>query len=347
MNYPDLLGVTGRRQDGRYPSELRKISCRMGSVVNADGSAYFQMGLSRVLAVVKGPIASHKRYDLPSACESVRISVTILGNASSGQKSGASQVEVELGSTLTKCFDTLVSRFAYPDSTIHVHCSVIQRDGSVLSVCVNAVWLALVDAGVCMNDFAIGLCVGYMDKMLLSDLSEAEYRRASLIMNIIYQPMNEKVLLLTVDHSIQNELFDSLMSQMKECCIQLYFRLRECLNDYVSIHKEQCVYDDLNDERRHGLEEYPDETFEENVEGMESSPQYVDQPSLEEGDHQLNQDGIPLDDYLDDDGDVFYNDDDDDDYNDERKNGMMMTDSQIKQVMGALGDADDGRCVHS
>ncbi|GFS72393.1 exosome complex component RRP41, partial [Nephila pilipes] len=51
----ELLSDQGIRMDGRRPTELRKIECKLGVSDGADGSAYFQQGNTTVLATVYGP----------------------------------------------------------------------------------------------------------------------------------------------------------------------------------------------------------------------------------------------------------------------------------------------------
>jgi hypothetical protein len=45
----------GLRVDGRRANELRKISAKLGVLGQADGSAYLEMGNTKVLAAVYGP----------------------------------------------------------------------------------------------------------------------------------------------------------------------------------------------------------------------------------------------------------------------------------------------------
>src|SRR5437016_6322058 len=51
----ELLSDQGLRSDGRRPHEIRKVNCRMGVFETADGSAYVEIGNTRVLASVYGP----------------------------------------------------------------------------------------------------------------------------------------------------------------------------------------------------------------------------------------------------------------------------------------------------
>lgn len=47
--------IIGFRIDGRRPNELRKIQCEVGVFAQADGSAIFSQGNTKVVATVYGP----------------------------------------------------------------------------------------------------------------------------------------------------------------------------------------------------------------------------------------------------------------------------------------------------
>ncbi|QQP55892.1 Exosome complex exonuclease RRP41 [Caligus rogercresseyi] len=52
----ELLSDQGLRLDGRKSDELRRLRCRLGAFSwSADGSAYLEMGNTKVLAAVYGP----------------------------------------------------------------------------------------------------------------------------------------------------------------------------------------------------------------------------------------------------------------------------------------------------
>ena len=51
----ELIGLHGFRQDGRHCDELRKINCKLGVLPQADGSAVFEVGNTKVMAAVYGP----------------------------------------------------------------------------------------------------------------------------------------------------------------------------------------------------------------------------------------------------------------------------------------------------
>ncbi|MCQ4406566.1 MAG: exosome complex exonuclease Rrp41, partial [Sulfolobaceae archaeon] len=59
---PRLIDERGLRTDGRRPDELRPIRIELGVLKNADGSAIFEMGNTKVIAAVYGPKEMHPRH---------------------------------------------------------------------------------------------------------------------------------------------------------------------------------------------------------------------------------------------------------------------------------------------
>ena len=55
MSRVEYINVSGLRVDGRRPREVRRVRCQLGLFPRADGSALFEQGNTRVLAVVHGP----------------------------------------------------------------------------------------------------------------------------------------------------------------------------------------------------------------------------------------------------------------------------------------------------
>src|SRR3989338_2070316 len=51
-----------KRPDGRKPSELRKMSAKVGVIPNADGSAMFSFGNTVAIAAVYGPRQLHPQH---------------------------------------------------------------------------------------------------------------------------------------------------------------------------------------------------------------------------------------------------------------------------------------------
>ena len=64
---------------------------------------------------------------------------------------------------MKQTFETVVHTHLYQRSEIDVHVQVIQADGGEMSAAINAATLALVDAGIAMQDLVVACNAGYLD----------------------------------------------------------------------------------------------------------------------------------------------------------------------------------------
>ena len=51
----EYVSIAGLRIDGRRPGEVRRIQCKLGLLPKVDGSALYEQGNTKVVAVVRGP----------------------------------------------------------------------------------------------------------------------------------------------------------------------------------------------------------------------------------------------------------------------------------------------------
>ena len=59
-----LIDENGLRTDGRKWDELRPIKIEVGTLHNADGSAYIEFGKNKIMAAVYGPKEMHPKHML-------------------------------------------------------------------------------------------------------------------------------------------------------------------------------------------------------------------------------------------------------------------------------------------
>lgn len=155
------------RPDGRTSSAtLRPLAAEVSCLSRSDGSCKFSSGSTIILAAVFGPAApraiSRARNNEATVAVVFKYGSKISSSSSStanGSKSyhpgyGTNERELErfIGDALQGCIDT---KF-YPRTIIEVVIQVMNADGSVLSSAINAAVLALMDAGVRMNQIPIG-----------------------------------------------------------------------------------------------------------------------------------------------------------------------------------------------
>lgn len=122
-----LLNEQGFRCDGRRPNEVRKITCKLGVFEQADGSAYIEMGNTKVLAAVYGPhdtrlnkpsgkSASHDR-----AVVNCQYSMATFSTNERKRKPRGDFRSIELKNNLKEIFDSAILTTLYPHSQIDIY----------------------------------------------------------------------------------------------------------------------------------------------------------------------------------------------------------------------------------
>lgn len=171
------------RVDGRRWNELRRLHAQIRTQAAADGSAYLEMGNTKILCIVTGPTEGGARggggggggsaggpataganaatATAPNGAE-VAVSIAVAGFSSTDRKRlGRGDKRVaELAATLAKALAAALCAGLFPRSSIHVALHVLAQDGSLLAALVNAASLALVDAGVPMTDYLVACTAG-------------------------------------------------------------------------------------------------------------------------------------------------------------------------------------------
>jgi exosome complex component RRP41 len=179
MRRTEYVNLAGLRVDGRRPPEIRRLLCQVGVDDTADGSAYVEMGNTKVRVTVSGPHEAdnfaHSKHDRAIVtCE-----CTIAPYASAERKLRGPRDKrcLELAATVRKCFedDNVIMTNLFPRSQFDIRVHAIQDDGGVLPAAINATTAALADAGVPLRDLLVACESGLVDnKLVLTDLSYVE-----------------------------------------------------------------------------------------------------------------------------------------------------------------------------
>ncbi|KAI9653126.1 MAG: Exosome non-catalytic core component [Alyxoria varia] len=171
------------RPDGRRWNELRRFQAQLspirssstsgttmaGSISGSvDGSSYLEMGNTKVLCTVVGPVEEAQRVaggaesDRNKAVLSAEVNVAGFSGVERRRQGGRDKRTTEMSHTLVQSLSPNVLLHLYPRSTITLTCHVLSQDGGMLAACLNAATLALVDAGVPMRGYIVGCSAGSM-----------------------------------------------------------------------------------------------------------------------------------------------------------------------------------------
>lgn len=157
---------------------MRRIRCKLGLIKTADGSAYLEMGNTIVLATVydffvfyknnskgpkqfKGMRSSTLNDPLTITCEVFQAPFATSERKVHRMNEPAF---LEIGETVERTFKPLVITDFFSQCEIIITVQILSVDGGQLSASINAVNLALIDAGIPLRDFLVSCTVGFINK---------------------------------------------------------------------------------------------------------------------------------------------------------------------------------------
>src|SRR6266700_3901432 len=176
-----------KRMDGRGYQELRKISCEVGVLPRAHGSAIFQRGETQALALATlAPIEEAQMIDAYGGGEQskrflLHYNFPPFSVGETGRFGGASRREIGHGALAERSLEPVVpseNDFRY---AIRISSEVMESNGSTSMASVCGGMLALMDAGVPVKTPAAGISVGLVTEFG----DDRQLKRYELLTDII------------------------------------------------------------------------------------------------------------------------------------------------------------------
>ena len=155
-----------RRVDGRGYADLRPISCEVGVLPRAHGSAIFQRGETQALALATlAPIEEAQMIDAYGGGEQskrfiLHYNFPPFSVGETGRTGGPGRREIGHGALAERSLEPVVpseNEFRY---AIRVSSEIMESNGSTSMASVCGGMLALMDAGVPMNGMVAGISIG-------------------------------------------------------------------------------------------------------------------------------------------------------------------------------------------
>jgi len=176
-----------KRVDGRGYQDLRQISCEVGVIPRAHGSAIFQRGETQALALATlAPIEEAQMIDAygggeQSKCFILHYNFPPFSVGETGRTGGPGRREIGHGALAERSLEPVVpseNDFRY---AIRVSSEIMESNGSTSMASVCGGMLALMDAGVPVKGMVAGISVG-----LVTEHSEdRRMKRYELLTDII------------------------------------------------------------------------------------------------------------------------------------------------------------------
>lgn len=230
-----MLTSNNERLDGRRWNELRRFSCKINThPTSADGSSYVEQGLTQVVCTVSGPHEPDGRSHSSPEGAHLNIELTISPFSTTERKRAPSRNDrrvQELCIALRRLFSSAVQVALYPRTVIDISLYIIAQDGGMLPACINAATLALIDAGISMQDYVLGISTGMYGSNALLDTTTSEENEVPVLTCAVIGK-SERVSLLLMENKMP---LDRLQTAL-EVSLSGAHSIRELMDQEVRRH---------------------------------------------------------------------------------------------------------------
>ncbi len=225
-----LIRENGLRVDGRRPDELRPIKIEVGTLRNADGSAYIEFGKNKVVVAVYGPKEVHPRHMALPHRSVLRCRYHMSPFSTDTRKSPApSRREIEISKVVRESLEPSLMLEDYPRTAINVYLEVLQSDGGSRVAGITAASVALADAGINMRDLVVGCSAGKIDGVVVLDLDDLEDKEGEADMPVSIMPNLNQVTLMQLDGMFSSDEFNRAFEMALAGCKKIYEMQRNAL----------------------------------------------------------------------------------------------------------------------
>eukprot|EP01038_Epipyxis_sp_PR26KG_P014564 gene14564-19553_t len=237
MQNIDILALAGLRVDGRRADDIRDLKHRLGpiSMTVADGSAYFEQGLNKILVAVHGPHEPKRRGNLAGSNDKCVISCRYCNTPFSGidrklRRTGDRRAQ-EVEAVIRQIAEEIIILDLYPKSEITIVIHVLESDGSVICAIMNAVSLALMHAGIAMSDMIAACSAGFVKHNLYIDLNNAEQSAGGAYLPVVIKVNTEEIIYIQQESRLSIDQFESAMKKSIAGCKKVSKYLSEATLD--------------------------------------------------------------------------------------------------------------------
>lgn len=225
-----LIDENGLRLDGRKWDQLRPIKIEVGTLHNADGSAYIEFGKNKIAAAVYGPKEMHPKHALLPDRAVLKCRYHMAPFSVDERKNPApSRREIEISKVIREALQPSLILEDYPRTAIQIYVEVLQSDGGSRVAGITAASLALADAGINMRDMVVGCAVGKIEDKIVLDLDDAEDKEGSGDMPFAFMPNLNLVTLLQLDGLFTPDEFRQALELAQQGARRVYEMQREAL----------------------------------------------------------------------------------------------------------------------
>ncbi len=225
-----LLDENGRRVDGRTPEEMRPLRIEAGVLKRADGSAYVEWGLNKVLAAVYGPRECHPRHMQNPTRALVQCKYNMAAfSVDDRKRPGPDRRSQEISKITSEALTHVVFTEYFPRASIDVYIEVLQANAGTRCAGLTAASVALADAGVPMRDLVASCAAGKAAGTVMVDLGKEEDNFGEADIPVGYVPRTKEIVLLQMDGDLTHDEYVKGLNMAIHGCEKVYEIQRDAL----------------------------------------------------------------------------------------------------------------------
>ncbi len=225
-----LINENGLRLDGRKRLELRPIKLKVGTLKNANGSAYIEWGRNKIIVAVYGPREIHpKHMALPTEAR-LRCRYSMAAFSTPERKRpGPDRRSIELSKVIKEALKPALFLERFPKTAIDVFIEVLESEGGTRVASITAASIALADAGIPMRDLVAACAAGKVDGQIVLDLNSAEDMYGEADLPIALMPRKKEITLIQMDGKMSIDEFNESLKVCIDACDKIYEVQRKAL----------------------------------------------------------------------------------------------------------------------
>ncbi len=217
-------GLYTERSDGRNFNDVRSMKAEVGIVPSADGSARFETGKTKAIAVVRGPRTLHPQHLQNAQTGVLRVSYGMMPFSVEDRiRPGPNRRAEEISKVTEWALSSVIDLSGFPNTVVDVFIQIPQADAGTRVAGINAAALALAHAGIPMKEMVSAIGVGKIDKTLVVDLNKFEDSlfhdgEGSTDIPVVITSRTKEIALLQLDGKISIKEFKETVEMAKNAC---------------------------------------------------------------------------------------------------------------------------------
>ena len=225
-----MIDESGHRMDGRLPDEMRPLKIEAGVLSRADGSAYVEWGMNKVMAAVYGPRECHPRHLQNPERALVQCTYNMASfSVEDRKKPGPDRRSHEISKIISEALTHVVFTEYFPRTSIDVFIEVLQANAGTRCAGLTAASVALADAGVPMRDLVASCAAGKVAETMIVDLAKEEDNYGQADIPLGYVPRTGEIVLLQMDGDLTYDQFSKGINLAIDGCKKVYEIQRDAL----------------------------------------------------------------------------------------------------------------------